>query len=68
MLIHNGQYIICSKERNNNLAKKVAISTVVSFLKEGVTSIKEVVFVLFDSATFESYSSVDFGIIKGSQF
>ncbi len=39
-------------------AAKVAIRTVASFFKEGVTSIKEVVFVLFDSATFESYSSV----------
>ncbi len=39
-------------------AAKVAISAVASFLKEGVISIKEVVFVLFDSATFESYSSV----------
>jgi len=38
-------------------AAKVAIGTVISFLKERVTSIKEVVFVLFDSATFESYSS-----------
>ena len=39
-------------------AAKVAISTVASFLKEGVTSIKEVVFVLFDFVSFESYSSV----------
>ncbi len=39
-------------------AAKVAISTVVSLLKERGTSIKEVVFVLFDSATYESYSSV----------
>ncbi|MFC2022029.1 O-acetyl-ADP-ribose deacetylase [Chloroflexota bacterium] len=39
-------------------AAKVATGTVVSFLRERVTSIKEVVFVLFDSATFESYSSV----------
>jgi len=39
-------------------AAKVAIRTVASFLKEWVTSIKEVVFVLFDSATFENYSSV----------
>ena len=39
-------------------AAKVAINTVASFLKQRVTSIKEVVFVLFDSATFESYSSV----------
>ncbi len=39
-------------------AARVAISTVASFLKERGTSIKEVVFVLFDSATFESYSSI----------
>ncbi len=39
-------------------AAKVAIRTVASFLKEQSTPIKEVVFVLFDSVTFESYSSV----------
>ncbi len=39
-------------------AAKVAISTVASFLNKNVTSIKEVVFVLFDSATYETYSSV----------
>lgn len=38
-------------------AAKVAIETVASFLREQVTSIREVVFVLFDSATLESYSS-----------
>jgi O-acetyl-ADP-ribose deacetylase (regulator of RNase III) len=38
-------------------AAKVAINTVVSFLKEGVTSIKEVIFVLFDSVTFQTYAS-----------
>ncbi|MFC1928451.1 O-acetyl-ADP-ribose deacetylase [Chloroflexota bacterium] len=38
-------------------AAEVAIRTVASFLKGQVTSIKEVVFVLFDSPTFESYSS-----------
>jgi O-acetyl-ADP-ribose deacetylase (regulator of RNase III) len=38
-------------------AAKVAINTVVSFLKEGVTSIKQVIFVLFDSATFQNYAS-----------
>ena len=38
-------------------AAKVAISTVASLLTEGVTSIKEVVFVLFDSVTFETYSA-----------
>jgi len=39
-------------------AAKVAIRTVASFLKEQSTPIKEVVFVLFDSTTFASYSSV----------
>ncbi len=39
-------------------AAKVAISTVAAFLKEGITLIKEVIFVLFDSATFQSYASV----------
>ena len=48
-------------------AAKVAISTVASLLKEGVTSIKEVVFVLFDPATFESYSSVLSEIAGGSE-
>ncbi len=38
-------------------AAKVAMNTVISFLKEGVTSIKEIVFVLFDSTTFYAYSS-----------
>jgi len=38
-------------------AAKVAIGTVSSFLRKNVTSIKEVVFVLFDSATFAAYSS-----------
>ena len=37
-------------------AAEVAIRTVVSFFKERVTSIKEVIFVLFNSTTFESYS------------
>ena len=38
-------------------ASRVAMSTVASFLSEQDTSIKEVVFVLFDSATFEAYAS-----------
>lgn len=38
-------------------ASKVAIKAVVSFLREQVTSLKEVVFVLFDSRTYEAYSS-----------
>jgi len=38
-------------------AARIAIRTVVLFLKEQATSIKEVVFVLFDSRTYESYLS-----------
>ncbi len=45
-------------------AAKVAITTVASFLKESATSIKEVVFVLFDSATFQAYSSALDEIIR----
>lgn len=39
-------------------AAEVAINTVASFLKEQTTSIKEVVFVLFNSDAFFNYSSV----------
>jgi len=38
-------------------AARVAIKAVASFLSEKVTSLKEVVFVLFDSRTYEAYSS-----------
>jgi O-acetyl-ADP-ribose deacetylase (regulator of RNase III) len=38
-------------------AAKIAVSTVVSFLKEQATSLKNVVFVLFDSRTYQSYCS-----------
>jgi len=38
-------------------AARIAISTAVAFLKQQATSIKEVVFVLFDSRTYESYCS-----------
>jgi len=38
-------------------AARVAIRAVVSFLTEPVTSVKEVVFVLFDSRTYQAYSS-----------
>jgi len=43
-------------------AAEVAVKTAASFLKEQLTSIKEVAFVLFDSATFQSYSSMLGGI------
>jgi len=38
-------------------ASKVAIGAVASFLREQVTPLKEVVFVLFDSRTYEAYAS-----------
>ena len=38
-------------------ASRVAVKAVASFLKEQSTSLKEVVFVLFDSRTYEAYSS-----------
>ena len=38
-------------------ASKVAIGAVTSFLREQVTAIGEVVFVLFDSRTYEAYAS-----------
>jgi O-acetyl-ADP-ribose deacetylase (regulator of RNase III) len=38
-------------------AARIAVSTVVSFLKEQTTYIGEVIFVLFDSRTYESYLS-----------
>ena len=38
-------------------ATRVAINTVVSVLREETTSLKDVVFVLFDSRTYEAYSS-----------
>jgi O-acetyl-ADP-ribose deacetylase (regulator of RNase III) len=38
-------------------AAQVAVKTVKAFLGKSNTSIKEVVFVLFDSATFKSYAS-----------
>ncbi|GAH90291.1 unnamed protein product, partial [marine sediment metagenome] len=38
-------------------AARIALRTMVSILKEQATSIKEIVFVLFDSRTYESYHS-----------
>jgi len=38
-------------------AAEIAVGTVVSFLKEQATSLEEVVFVLFDSRTWQSYCS-----------
>ena len=47
-------------------AARVAITTVASFLKESVTSVKEVIFVLFDSSTFQSYSAALGEVASGS--
>jgi O-acetyl-ADP-ribose deacetylase (regulator of RNase III) len=38
-------------------AAEIAVSTVVSFLEGQLTSLKDVVFVLFDSRTYQSYCS-----------
>jgi len=48
-------------------AAKIAVSTVVSFLKEQATSLKDVVFVLFDSRTYQSYCSALQEVMGGSQ-
>jgi len=48
-------------------AAKIAVSTVVSFLKEQATSLKDVVFVLFDSRTYQSYCSALQEVIGSSQ-
>ncbi len=45
-------------------AAKVAIRAVVSLLRERVTSLREVVFVLFDRRTYESYCSALEDILK----
>ena len=47
-------------------AARVAIGAVSSFLQTKVTSIRKVVFVLFDSATFNTYSSA-LGEVLGVQ-
>jgi len=39
-------------------AARIAISAVIAFLKEQVTALEDVVSILFDARTFESYSSV----------
>ena len=38
-------------------AAEIAVGTIVSFLEEQATSLKELVFVLFDSRTYQSYCS-----------
>jgi len=38
-------------------ASEVALRAVISFLREGAASVKEVVIVLFDSRTFDAYST-----------
>ncbi len=46
-----------------NKASRVAIGAVIDSLRESITSVREVVFVLFDSRTFRVYSSALEGII-----
>ncbi len=48
-------------------AARIALNTVFSFLKEQVTSLKDVVFVLFDSRTYQSYCSALQVVMGGSQ-
>jgi len=48
-------------------AAKTALETVISFLRQSPGSIREVVFVLFDSATFSAYSSALDGILGGRE-
>jgi len=38
-------------------ASRIALEAVISFLRQSITSVREVVFVLFDSQTFDAYSS-----------
>lgn len=45
-------------------AAKIAINTIISSLKEQATTLKEVVFVLFDSRTYESYCSALQAVIE----
>jgi O-acetyl-ADP-ribose deacetylase (regulator of RNase III) len=48
-------------------AAKIAVSNVVSFLKKQATSLKDVVVVLFDSWTYQSYCSALQEVMGGSQ-
>ena len=48
-------------------AARIAIKTVVSFLREQTTSVKEVVFVLFDAGTFQNYLSALAEIARGER-
>jgi O-acetyl-ADP-ribose deacetylase (regulator of RNase III) len=46
-------------------AAKVALRAIISFLQQNVTSIKEIVFVLFDSMTYKTYCSALEEILHG---
>ena len=48
-------------------AARIAVSTVVSFLKEQATSLENVVFVLFDTRTYKSYLSALREVIDSSK-
>jgi O-acetyl-ADP-ribose deacetylase (regulator of RNase III) len=47
-------------------AARVALSSIITFIEENVTSLKEVVFVLFDSRTLEAYTEA-FTVIVGER-
>jgi len=47
-------------------ASKIAISTIIAFFRQSTTSLREVVFVLFDPQTFRAYSSALEEVIKQS--
>jgi O-acetyl-ADP-ribose deacetylase (regulator of RNase III) len=46
-------------------ASRVALGTVVAFLRERATSLREVVFVLFDSHTYEVYAAALRDVVEG---
>ena len=48
-------------------AAKTALNTVISFLSEQATSLREVVFVLFDSRTYQRYCSALRTYVSGSE-
>ncbi len=50
-----------------NEAARVAINAVINFLSQGKTSLKEVVFVLFDSRTFTAYATALGEVAEGTE-
>ncbi len=49
-----------------NEAAQVALKATISFLQENITSLKEVVFVLFDSRTYQAYLKALEELVPGS--